>query len=92
MEQESQTVRDAKAGERVHIQVQIPGADPFKAEEVVADSCRTEEEGNYPHGGWACSTHPEAALVHNMALASHTRDNNDCVIFWVCSEHGPETP
>lgn len=93
MDKESQTWRNAEEGELVNIEVNIPGGEPFKAKEVTAAGCRTEEEeGSYPHGGWACSTHPQAALVHNMALAAHTRDNTDCVIFWVCSEHGPEVP
>lgn len=42
-------------------------------------------------GTWRCVTHGEG-FANNMQMWSHTDDEQEHVIAWVCSAHGPEVP
>lgn len=42
-------------------------------------------------GSWRCITHGEG-FGNNLQMWSHTGDNREHVVAWVCDVHGPEVP
>lgn len=90
--------RNAKAGEEITVPVPEDWQDEAGKTEtftVKASCAEGKTEGQYPPGRWFCNTHPQTELKYNMVLHSHINSpskQGQCVIVWICYEHGPEVP